>query len=416
MANSDRTDASSTTLLGPEEPFEVHVSDAALELLQQKLGVTRLPDEIEEAGWDYGAPLADIRRLLARWKDGFDWRAAEAKINELPQFTRDIQVDGFGTLNIHYVHQRSTVQNAIPLLFLHGWPGHFLEVQKVLPLLTTASPDHPSFHVVAPSLPNFGFSEAATKPGFSAEQYAEVANRLMLSLGYSEYIVQGGDWGFRISRKLAHVYGHQSVKAWHTNFPNAPQPPSLLTHPRQFLAYLFTPYNDRDRAGLARTQRFMKKGRGYFSEQSTKPQTIGYSLADSPVGLLAWIYEKLVQWSDSYSWDDDEVLAWVSVYWFSRAGPAASVRIYYETVNASDYDRSLWSSIPCGLSYFPRELVAVPKTWARTLGNVVFESEHESGGHFAAHEKPHELAADVRAMFGKGGPAFGVVKGRVGYD
>ncbi|KZT12142.1 alpha/beta-hydrolase [Laetiporus sulphureus 93-53] len=400
---------------GGEQPFTLSVADADLEVLRTKLERARLPDELDDAGWEYGAPLANVKRLLARWKDGFDWRKAETKINALPQYTRDVDVDGFGTLNIHYVHQKSSVDDAIPLLFVHGWPGHFLEVRKLLPLLTAASSDHPSFHVVAPSLPNFGFSEGVKARGFHGTHYAEAVNKLMLALGYNEYVVQGGDWGCLIARQLAANYGRQHVKAWHTNFPAVRQPPSLTQFPRLWLSYLLTPYNAAERAGLERSQWFATKGTGYSQEQSTQPQTLGYSLADSPVGLLAWIYEKLVTWTDDYPWEDDEVLTWVSVYWFSRAGPAASVRIYYEVTQANERAQIPWSSIPCGLSFFPRELLSVPKTWARTIGNVVIESEHGSGGHFAAYEKPEELAADIRAMFGKGGPAFGVVGGKAGY-
>ncbi|CCM06512.1 uncharacterized protein FIBRA_08784 [Fibroporia radiculosa] len=415
-----------------EQSFTLSVPEGDIDLLKKKLELTRFPDELGGAGWDYGVPLADVQRLVVRWKEHFNWRDAEAKINKIPQFMRDIEVEGFGSLNIHYVHQKSEVKNAVPLLFLHGWPGHFLEVQKLLPILTAASPDHPSFHVVAPSLPGYGFSEAPAKPGFCGAQYAKVANKLMIALGYKEYVVQGGDWGSFIARTLAHMYGHKSVKAWHTNFTPIRQPPSLRTHPRLFFQHLFTPYTDAERAGLKRMQWFNEKGRGYFFEQSTQPQTLGYSLADSPAGLLAWIYEKLVVWTDQYPWDDDEgkfpiphpcwslivnlVLTWISIYWFSRAGPTASTRIYYEVTASKEYAKFAWSSIPCGLSFFPQELVAVPRTWARQVGNVVFESGHGSGGHFAAHERPVELAADIRAMFGKGGPAFGVVSERIGYD
>ncbi|OBZ72742.1 putative epoxide hydrolase [Grifola frondosa] len=397
-----------------EHPFKLSVLQTDIDNLHKKLDIARLPDELDDAGWEYGVPLADVTRLLAHWKDGFDWRKAEAEINELPQFTRDIDVDGFGTLNIHYVHQQSAAQNAIPLLFIHGWPGHFLEVRKLLPLLTHASPDHPSFHVVAPSLPNFGFSEGPSKKGFSLTQY--VLNQLMLALGYKEYVVQGGDWGSLLARMLAATHGYESVKAWHTNFPNVHHPPSLLQHPRQFFANLIMPYSRSERAGLERTKWITTKGRGYFHEQATMPQTLGYALADSPVALLAWIYEKLVTWTDGYPWDDDEVLTWVSVYWFSRAGPAASLRIYFEAAATDQFGNVPWSAVPCGLSFFPRELVVPPRTWARTIGNVVYESAHLSGGHFAAHEKPAELAGDVRAMFGKGGPAYGIVSGRDGYD
>ncbi|KAH9947453.1 Alpha/Beta hydrolase protein [Amylocystis lapponica] len=402
--------------MSDEQPFILSVADADIDLLNKKLQLVRWPDELQGADWDYGSPLTDIQRLVARWKDGYDWRKVEAEINELPQFTRDIKVDGFGALNIHYVHQKSTVKNAIPLLFLHGWPGSFLEVRKVLPILTEASADHPSFHVVAPSLPGFGPSEGQHKPEFDGSKYAEVVNTLMLTLGYTEYVVQGGDWGSFLGRKLAAQYGSTSVKAWHTNYPNVQQPPSLLRFPSLYLAHLFTPYTASEKAGLERTKWFLSTSRAYFQEQATKPQTIGYTFADSPVALLAWIYEKLVQWTDGYPWTDDEVLTWISVYWFSRAGPAASVRIYYETVTTGEYHTLPWSPVPCGLSYFPKELVVAPRAWARTIGNVVFESAHESGGHFAAHEKPVELVADVRDMFRKGGPAFGVVGGRTGYD
>ncbi|EMD33630.1 hypothetical protein CERSUDRAFT_117746 [Gelatoporia subvermispora B] len=395
-----------------EQPFKLNVPDADLELLRKKLDLVRLPDELDEAGRDYGVPLADMRRLVARWKDGFDWRKAEAEINVFPQFTRDIEVDGFGSLNIHYIHQKSSVENAVPLLFVHGWPGHFMEAQKIIPLLTTQSSDHPSFHVVALSLPNFGFSEACKKKGFALEQYAEVGNKLMLALGYTEFVVQGGDWGRYIGQRLAYAYGNKSVKAWHTNYPRA-NPPTLRSNPLSYITSIVTPTTAFERAGIERGKWFQKYGRGYFEEQSTRPQTLGYSLADSPVGLLAWIYEKLVEWTDEYPWEDDEVLTWVSIYWFSRAGPAASVRIYCERVRAEYHD--WWSPIPLGISFFPKELGAVPGTWVRTIGNVVQKSVHEHGGHFASHERPEDLAGDLRKMFAKGGPAFGVVSGKSGY-
>ncbi|KAL6300106.1 alpha/beta-hydrolase [Sparassis latifolia] len=398
-----------------EQPFTVAVSDSDLAYLHKKLELVRLPDELNEAGWDYGVPLTDIRRLVAYWKDGFDWKKAEAEINEIPQFTRDIDVEGFGTLNIHYVHQKSTEEHAIPLLFVHGWPGNFLEARKILPMLTSVSSEHPSFHVVALSLPGFGFSEAPKKRGFGGPQYAEVAHKLMLAVGYTEYVVQAGDWGHVVAKLMAWRYGKQGVKAWHTNFPAA-SPPSFVSDPLLYLSHLVTPWTRAERAGLERTTWWRNKGGGYFQEQSTQPQTLGYSLADSPVGMLAWIYEKLVQWSDNYPWTDDEVLTWLSVYWFSRAGPAASVRIYYEMAVAGNIIRPERSSVPLGLSFFPRELILAPRKWTRTIGRVVFEDEHDSGGHFASIEKPEELVGDVRRMFGKGGPAYGVVPGKTGYS
>lgn len=373
-----------------QQPFKIAVTDDALALLNRKLEDTRLPDEVNGAEWAYGAPLADIRRLAGKWKDGYDWRAHERKLNALPMFTRTIAVDGFGELSVHYVHQRSTVKGAIPLLFVHGWPGCFLEVTKLLPLLTAVSDDHPSFHVVAPSLPGFAWSEGVLEKGFHADHYAELFNKLMISLGYTEYVTQGGDWGHLLTLTTASKYGPKHVKASHTN----------------------TPICD----GGDTSQEFFKTGMGYFAEQSTKPQTLGFSLADSPVGLLAWIYEKLVTWTDKYPWTDDEVLTWISIYWFSHAGPAASVRIYYEiAVSGNSVVSFPKTTVPVGLSFFPKELAHVPKVLLRAKARVVFESEHESGGHFAAYERPEALVGDLRKMFGKSGPAAGVVPGCTGY-
>ncbi|KAI0065050.1 alpha/beta-hydrolase [Artomyces pyxidatus] len=398
-----------------EKPFKIAVPDCQIALLKRKLEDSRFPDELDEARWEYGAPLADIQRLASRWCNGYDWRVHEATLNGLPMFTQDIDVQDFGTLNIHYVHQKSAVDNAIPLLFVHGWPGSFLEVRKILPLLTESSSKHPSFHVVAPSLPGFGFSEGVQKKGFHGKNYAELLNKLMLSLGYTEYVTQGGDWGHLLTRIAAAHYYPEHVKASHTNLPLG-TPPTFLPSPRQYLVNLFTPYTAADRTGLARTQLTMSQGMGYMAVQSTRPQTLGYALADSPVALLAWIYEKLVSWTDAYQWEDDEVLTWLSIYWFSRAGPAASVRIYFELQRAGEIFNNPRTSVPTGVSLFPKELLISPRSWVRASYNVVFEAEHDSGGHFAAYEKPEALVDDLRAMFGRKGPAWAVVTGRNGYN
>ncbi|KAH9035724.1 alpha/beta-hydrolase [Lactarius pseudohatsudake] len=397
-----------------EQPFKIAVSDDALALLKRKLDDTRLPDEVNAAEWAYGAPLADIKRLVSRWKDGYDWHTYERELNALPMFTRTIAVDGFGELSVHYVHQRSAAKGAIPLLFVHGWPGSFLEATKILPLLTAVSADHPSFHVVAPSLPGFAWSEGMLEKGFHAEHYAELFNKLMISLGYSEYVTQGGDWGHVLTLTTASKYGPKHVKASHSNMPIC-DPPSFRENPITLLRYWISSFTARERQFAAHTENFFKNGRGYSAEQATKPQTLGFSLADSPVGLLAWIYEKLVTWTDAYPWTDDEVLTWVSVYWFSRAGPAASVRIYYELAFAGQVVSFPKTTVPVGLSYFPQDLVQFPRVWLRAQANIVFESEHEVGGHFAAYEQPEALVGDLRKMFGKSGPAAGVVLGCAGY-
>ncbi|TCD60038.1 hypothetical protein EIP91_010852, partial [Steccherinum ochraceum] len=336
-----------------EKPFTLSVPDAELELLKKKLELATLPTELDEAAWDYGVPLADVKRLVDHWKNGFNWRKYEAEINKIPQFTRDIEAEGFGSLNVHYAHVRSEDEKAIPLLFVHGWPGHFMEAAKLIPLLTAVKPGEPSFHVVAPSLPAFGFSEAPKKKGFS------VCNNLMIALGYKSY---GGDWGYFIGRKMANVYGHKHVKAWHTNMPVAGFP--SITSPFRFVSALLTMFLPPNLENLKGAQRFLEDGNAYFRIQASRTQTLAYSLRDSPIGLLAWVYEKLVAWTDSYPWTDDEVLAWVSIYWFSRGGPDASTRLYYEATHAKSGDETReqpYSSIPLGLSFFPKEIVTLPR-------------------------------------------------------
>lgn len=403
------------------EPFKIAVPDADIERVKTKLSLTTFPADVDFSdSWNYGTPLKDIKRLASYWQNGFDWRAAEARLNEaLPQFTTSIPIDGFGDVQIHFVHQRSSSPNSIPLIFCHGWPGNFLEVLKILPLLTnppppsssSSSPPYPSFHVVAPSLPNFGFSSLVTKPGFGPNQHAQVCHNLMLALGYDKYVTQGGDWGFGITRLMTKHYPTH-VLAAHLNFMRVGGPPKLATTPLQYLKHALLPYTQDERDGLARTEWFRKKGFGYNLEQSTRPHTLGFALADSPVALLAWVYEKLHDWTDAYAWTDDEVLTWIGIYAFSTAGPDASVRIYYENMHQGGYAMGdeYVPGVPLGLSYFPKDLIVPPTTWGRTLGPVVFEKRHADGGHFAAYERPEKLAEDLRAMFGKGGGAEFVVK------
>lgn len=239
----------------------------------------------------------------------------------------------------------------------------------------------------------------------------------MLRLGYPQYVTQGGDWGCMITRIMSLRYPSH-LRAAHINMIRG-HAPTLFSNPLLYLQHQFSPSNARERNGAVRSNWFLKEGSGYRLQQATKPQTLGYSLSDSPVGLLAWMYEKLHDWTDGYPWTDDEILTWVSIYWHSTAGPAATLRIYYEAAKDREFGRDRSEvyvpTVKLGLSHFPQELTVVPKTYARTMGPVVFESEKEKGGHFAAWECPDELASDLRIMFGKGGGAAGVVDGRSGY-
>jgi pimeloyl-ACP methyl ester carboxylesterase len=367
------------------------------------------PDEIVEAGWSQGPPLTDIKRLVEAWK-AFDWRASEHNINEQPNFITSIEVDSYGPLNIHFIHERDESPDAIPLLFVHGWPGSFLEAIKLKELLAKASPSEPRFHLVAPSLPNFGFSDGVTKPGFGLAQYAKSCHKLMLSLGYTRYATQAGDWGYWITRAMGFTYPEHCF-ASHYNMVFA-QAPSWTKQPLLALQHALSAYSESEQQGQNRRTWFHETSMAYNILQSTKPQTLGYSLADSPVGLLAWLYEKLNDWSDGYSWSDQELLTFVSVYWFSTAGPAAPQRIYYEVSKEQDprytYQAMLeyMPHVKIGLTYNPKEIDIFPKIYGHTLGKVVYEAENRHGGHFYAHEHPEWLARDLHQMFGKGINAF----------
>ena len=269
-------------------------------------------------------------------------------------------------------------------------PGSFLEVTQLLYPLSAPGTGKsvPAFDIVAPSLPNFGFSEGTKKKGFGLDKYAEVLHKLMQKLGYEKYVTQGGDWGAIITRVMGKLYPNACV-ASHINMPLGVRP-SLNSHPILAVQHLLTPYTDSEKKGLARTEWFMSEGSGYRTQQGTKPQTLNYALTDSPAGLLAWIYEKLHDWTDDYKWTDDEILTWVSVYWFSTAGVAAAQRIYFEALHSGFKGGLTEGYVPhvkLGIAYFPKELVVLPKTWNRTLGPVVYESVNGQGGHFAATER-----------------------------
>ncbi|PBP18696.1 hypothetical protein BUE80_DR010343 [Diplocarpon rosae] len=252
--------------------------------------------------------------------------------------------------------------------------------------------------------------------------YAETCHKLMLCLGYNEYVTQGGDWGFTVTRSIGFLYPDH-CKASHVNMIHA-HAPTFNKHPILALQHSLKSYSKKEEDGLKRSDWFRREGRGYNLEQSTKPQTLAYALNDSPIALLAWIYEKLHDWTDGYPWTEDEIFTWVGIYQFSRMGPGAAHRIYFEVQHTKpgpgkptvDVISSHIPGVKLGLAYNPKELELWPKTWCRTLGPVVFESDNETGGHFYATEQPEWLARDLRTMFGKGGGAYGVVKEKTGFD
>jgi epoxide hydrolase len=372
-------------------PFTIRVDDAVLTDLKQRLARTRFPGEITNSDWDYGTNLAYLKELVAYWRDRYDWRAAERRLNQFDQFKTNI--DG---LDVHFIHQRSKNPNAMPVAMTHGWPGSVVEFTKVIGPLTDPAAHggnaSDSFHVVAISLPGFGFSGKPTERGYSPERIAGIVAKLMARLGYTRYGLQGGDWGSSISR-FAAINDASHVAGLHLNFCLAGPPPGAKD-PNEGV----TPAElERSRA----RQAYFDNERGYFLEQSTKPQTIGYSLDDSPAGLAAWIVEKFRSWSDvdgvvEKKFTKDELLTNIMIYWVTQSG-ASSARIYYENQRAKPPQKRV--EVPTGCAVFPKEISIAPRRWVEAQYNVTRWTEMPRGGHFAAMEEPDLFVDDVRAFF-----------------
>ena len=321
---------------------------------------------------------------MSYWREHYNWRSEETRLNKMPQYMASVRVDHFGDIDLHFVHSLSSSHNAIPLLFLHGWPGSFQEVSKVLPKLNAAG-----FHVVAPSLPGFGFSSCPSKAGFKNRQIAESMHKLMSRLHYRHYVVQGGDWGAMIAWTIAHSYPN-SAKAIHLNLLSLPKP-DFESEPE---------YTDFERRSLEQHENFDTNEFAYYLVQNTKPRTFGFAIHDSPVGMLAWMADKLFTWSDSYPWSPDELITWTLLHYFP--GPTGGFHIYRENsatemISGAEADKFLQT--PTGVSAFAKEAEMVPRSWAETKANVVYWQEHDSGGHFAAYEKPKEFVDDLVSFF-----------------
>lgn len=372
-------------------PFRIAVPDSVLSDLKARLARTRFPSEIDDSGWDYGANLAYVRDLVAYWRTTFDWREQERRLNRLPQFTTTI--DG---LPIHFVHQRSSNPNAIPLVLIHGWPGSFFEFTKVIGPLTEPARFGGSaadaFHVVALSLPGYGFSGKPRTPGYGPARIARVVAQLMARLGYRRYGAQGGDWGASIVRQLG-LIDRDHLIGLHSNMCLASAPPGP------------NPNAGVPEAELKRVQDAQARSAnelGYFQIQSTRPMTLGYGLNDSPAGLAAWIVEKFRAWSDSdgqveKTFTKDELLTNIMIYWVTESAPS-SVRIYFE--NRLDAGLQGRVEVPFACARFPRELFAVvPRQWIEAQYDVQQFTDMPRGGHFAALEQPQLLVDDVRTFF-----------------
>jgi pimeloyl-ACP methyl ester carboxylesterase len=367
-------------------PFRVDVPKPVLAELWERLDRARLPNWVEGIDWDQGIQMESFMRLLEYWREGFDWRVQEARLNRFEHFITEI--DG---QSVHFVHARSPHPDALPLMLVHGWPGSFHEFLDVIPLLIDPPDGGDAFHVVVPSVPGFAWSAPTIRKGWHARRIAHAFGALMSELGYDRYGLQGGDVGSIVTPNMADLYPERVV-GLHLNmcliepYEGAPSP------------------TEKERQELARLAKSRQTSTGYYIQQATKPQTLGIGLQDSPVGLLAWIAEKLQAWSDCAgdlfnAFSLDQILTWVMLYWVTECA-TSSLRIYWETREAGAEARPRGRiEVPTGVADFPGERARSPKAWIEEKYNLVHYTRQAKGGHFAAIEQPELFAADVIEFF-----------------
>jgi epoxide hydrolase len=371
------------------QAFEAHATAADLDDLRARLTAARLPEAEtvyraapDPRRWEQGVPLADLVDVVHYWRTGYNWRSFEERLNRIGQFRTTID-----DLGIHFLHRRSARADATPLIMTHGWPGSIAEfIDVVDELADPKDTEAPAFHVVVPSLPGFGYSDKPATTGWGTEKIAAAWVELMGRLGYSKFAAHGGDWGGVITTVLggrfpAHVLGI------HTTF--AEEAPGLTTDGLTAV----------ERKWTEETRDFRRHHTAYAKQQATRPQTIGYSLVDSPVGLLAWILDKFAEWSDTEdspfeTISRDRVLDDVTLYWLTRTG-ASSARIYYESHNSLDPE--LRVDVPSAITMYPRDIEKCPRAWAQErYRQIVRWRSPEIGGHFPSLEVPEYFVKDLQ--------------------
>ena len=372
-------------------PFTIDIPQDDLDDLRDRLARTRFPEQIPGAEWDYGTELGYERALVDYWRDTYDWRAAEARLNAFDHFTATVMGQ-----HVHFIHQRSPEPDALPLVITHGWPGSIVEFVDVIGPLTDprAHGGDPAdaFHVIAPSIPGYAFSGPTTERGWSARKVAEAWAELMAGLGYDRYGAQGGDWGAIITTHLGLVDPAHLVGI-HLNMVIAGGPPEGDTGE----------LTETELQGLADMGKYFETDSGYMQIQSTKPQTLGYALEDSPAGLAAWIVEKFRSWSDcngdvESAFTRDQLLTNIMLYWLTGTAHS-SARLYYENRVADGWSTKEKVQVPTGAAIYPREIIRPPRRWAEANYNITHWTEQPRGGHFAAMEQPALYVDDVRAFF-----------------
>ena len=372
-------------------PFRIDVPDADLAELTDRVRRTRWSDAEPVDDWSQGVPLAYLRELCEYWATDYDWRATERRLNAIPQYRTEI--DGVG---IHFLHVRSPHPNALPLVLTHGWPGSVLEFEKVIGPLT--EPDDPAdaFHLVIPSLPGYGFSDRPAETGWTVQRIAGAWRELMARLGYERYGAEGNDWGTSVTTSMGQQDTGQ-LAGIHVIPPIAAPDPAT-----------FDDLTPAEEAALADLRHAEAHESGYAEQMTTKPQTVGYALTDSPTGLCAWIVEKFASWTDSGGRPEtvltrDEMLDTITLYWLTRTA-TSSARLYWESFREVGEWFSTATSdtvrVPTGCSIFPKEMPRPSRRWAANrYTDIRHWGEPARGGHFAAFEQPDLFADELRAFF-----------------
>jgi pimeloyl-ACP methyl ester carboxylesterase len=369
-------------------PFTIAVPDADLDDLRDRLARTRYPEPETVDDWSQGVPLAYLRDVCEHWRTSYDWREVERRLNALGQFRTT--VDGLG---IHFIHQRSPHEDAMPLVLTHGWPGSVVEFLKVIGPLTDPTAHGGSaddaFHIVCPSLPGYGWSDKPTDTGWGVERIAAAWTSLMGVLGYDRFGAQGGDWGSMVTSAIGERHA-EHVIGIHLNMAIALPDPETMSS-----------LTDAEQSALEGMQHYQRWDSGYSKQQSTRPQTLGYGITDSPAGQCAWILEKLWAWTDcdgnpENALTRDEMLDNISVYWFTQSA-ASSARLYWESFESGSINEI---SVPAGISVFPKEIFRTSERWARKrFTDLRHFNALPRGGHFAAWEQPETFVDEVRTFF-----------------
>ncbi|GAA0333130.1 epoxide hydrolase [Sphingomonas oligophenolica] len=375
-------------MIEPIEPFHLRVPQGDLDDLRARLANARWPQKETVDDGSQGVPLQKVQKLCDYWANDYDWRRCERQLNDLGQF--HTVIDG---LQIHFLHIRSPEPDAIPLIMTHGWPGSVLEFTKVVGPLTDPrshgrNPED-AFHLVLPSLPGYGFTQKPTQSGWNAQRTAAAWAQLMRRLGYERWFAQGGDWGSVVTRALGQSKA-PGCAGIHLNLAFVPP-----------VAEDMSSLTPEEQAMLGKAKYYQDFGSGYAKQQSTRPQTLGYGLHDSPIGQAAWIYEKLLDWTDSVDAVDtiltnDEMLDNITLYWLMGTA-ASSAQFYWENTSA---DTTTKVELPTGITQFPGDLFNASRRWVeRAYPQIVYWSQQKVGGHFAAWEQPEIFADELAACF-----------------